>query len=217
MKKSMLVIGLGNFGTHLAENLIKLGNDIMVIDQDEKLISEFQEKFNPNNSWFGDCTSEMAIRKLGIKNFDICFVTVGVNLQASLQITSHLKKAGAKFIVSKATNDLQGELLKSAGADVIVNPEAEIAFDMAKRYTYENVFDYVQVGDGFALVDMNPPKSWLGKTIVEMDVRRKYQINIYAVKRKDGITIVPGPDYIFSKGDILKIVGSQSSINKLKL
>ena len=88
---------------------------------------------------------------------------------------------------------------------------------MAKRYTYENVFDYVQVGDGFALVDMNPPKSWLCKTIVEMDVRRKYQINIYAVKRKDGITIVPGPDYIFSKGDILKIVGSQSSINKLKL
>ena len=216
MKKSMLVIGLGNFGTHLAATLIKLGNDVMVLDKNETVVSEFQEKYNPTNSLFGDCTSESSIKKLGVKNFDICFVTIGENLEASLQITSHLKNNGARFIISKAVNGLQEQLLISAGADKVINPEAEIANDMARSYTYDNVFDYINVDEQFAIVDTTAPKSWLGRTIVEIDVRKKFKINIYAVKRKDGITIIPGPDYMFTKGDTLRIVGTKEAINKLK-
>lgn len=216
MGKSMLIIGLGNFGEHLAAKLISLGNDVMVIDRDEKLVSEFQDKFNPNNSLFGDCTSESAIKKLGVKNFDVCFVTIGGNLEASLQIVTYLKRYNAKCVIAKSGNDFQESLLKAAGADVVINPEAEIANDLARSYTYDNIFDYVEVDEGFATAEINPLKIWLGRTIVDIDVRRKYQITIFAVKRKDGVTIVPGPDYMFQKGDHLKIVGTQEVVKKFR-
>ena len=214
--KSMLIIGLGNFGGNLAAKLISLGNDVMVIDLDEKVVNEFQDKYNPSNSWFGDCTSEVAIKKLGVKNFDVCFVTIGGSLEANLQITSFLKKYGAKMVVSKAVNELQETLLKAAGADLVINPEAERAGDLAKTYTYDNIFDYVELEEGFATAVINPLKIWLGRTILEVDVRRKYQITIFAVKRKDGMTIVPGPDYIFQKGDHLRIVGTTDIVKKFR-
>ena len=216
MSKSMLIIGLGNFGSHLASKLISLGNDVMVIDIDENTVSEFQDKYNPNNSMFGDCTSEVAIKKLGVKNFDTCFVTIGENLEANLKITSFLKKYGAKCIISKAINEFQETLLKAAGADVVINPEMEIANDLARSYTYDNIFDYVEVGEGFATAELNPLKTWIGRSIIEVDVRKKYQITIFAVIRNDGVTIVPGPDYIFQKGDHLKIIGTQEVVKKFR-
>ena len=216
MGKSMLIIGLGNFGAHLASKLISLGNDVMVIDLEEKTVSEFQDKYNPSNSLFGDCTSESSIKKLGVKNFDVCFVTIGENLEASLQITSHLKKYGAKHIVCKAFSDLQTNLLGAAGADEVINPEAEIANDLARSYTYDNIFDYVEVSEGFATAEIKPLKIWLGQSIIQVDIRKKYKVTIFAVKRADGVIIVPGHDYVFVKDDHLKIVGPLDAVKKFK-
>ena len=216
MAKSMLIIGLGNFGEHLASKLISLGNDVMVIDLLEKTVSEFQDKYNPSNSLFGDCTSESAIKKLGVKNFDVCFVTIGENFEASLQITSYLKKYGAKNIVCKAFSDLQKNLLIAAGADSVINPEAEIANDLARSYTYDNLFDYVEVSEGFATAEIRPLKTWLGHSIIEADIRKKYKITIYAVKRADGVVIVPGPNYVFVKNDHLRIVGELDAVKKFR-
>lgn len=216
MKKSMLIIGLGSFGTNLAEFLIELGNDVMVVDLDEQVVSNFQAKYNPTNSWFGDCTSEVAIKNIGIKNFDMCFVTAGSNFQASLQITSNLRSCGAKFIVAKANNDFQEKLLYSSGADKVINPEKAIARDLARSYTFDNIYDYIEMSDGFAMADIKVSKSLVGQTIVTADIRKKFNVNVFAIKTREGITMLPEPDYIFQKGDHLKVVGKQGDIKKLK-
>jgi len=216
MKKSFLVIGLGNFGWNLAANLVKFGNDVMVIDSSEKKVSEFEDKYHPSNSFFGDCTTEVAIKNIGVKNFDVCFVTLSSNFQASLQITSNLKKFGAKHIISKAQDEFQETLLYSSGADKVINPEKEIAQDIARIQSSNNVFDYMEMNDGFAVADIKVPPSLIGKTIKDSNVRKTYNINIFAIKIEDGRTFLPDPAYVFHKGDSIKIVGTQESIKKFR-
>ena len=119
--KSVLVIGLGRFGRHLAYKMKELGNDVMIVDKDEKLVNEMAEKFT--DSHIGDCTNEAVIRSLGVKQMDCCFVSIGEDFQSSLVITSLLKRAGAKHVVAKANQEIQEELLVQIGADEVVYPE----------------------------------------------------------------------------------------------
>ena len=123
--KSVLVIGMGRFGRHLAGRMLDLGNDVMIVDSNEKLIEELSIRFG--DSQIGDCTNENVIKSLGVDQFDICFVTMGEDFQSSLVITSLLKKYNARFVIAKANQDIQADLLKKIGADEIVYPEKEIA------------------------------------------------------------------------------------------
>lgn len=212
--KTMLVIGMGTLGTHLAEKLQKLGNEVMIIDTNEDIIEGLSSKFP--DSQIGDCTNEDVLRSLGINNFDICFVTVGENFQASLEITSLLKELGAKYVVSKAKKDIQVKFLLRNGADEVMYPERDIAENRAIRYSENNVFDYIKLSNDYAIFEIPVLKDWIGKNISELNIRNKYEINIIAIKQNDEVNPVMGSSYIFKENDHLVVVGKNTCVTKLK-
>ena len=155
--KSILVIGMGRFGYHLAAKMQELGNDVMIVDRDEKLINDMASRFT--DSHIGDCTSEAVIRALGVKQMDICFVSIGEDFQSSLVITSLLKRAGAKCVVAKANQEIQADLLKQIGADEVVYPERDLAEKLAVRYNANNIFDYIQLTEDYSIYEIPVPAS----------------------------------------------------------
>ena len=211
--KSILIIGMGRMGRHLAAKMQSLGNDVMIVDSSKDIIDSISDDFT--NASICDCTNEAVIRALGVYNFDICFVTIGEDFQASLIITSLLKKHGAKKIVAKANQDIQAELLRTIGADEIVNAEEELAEYLAFRYNSDNIFDYVPLTDEYSMYELPIPAHWKGKTPVELDIRKKYNINVIAVKNGETMNPNLGPGYHFREGDHILIIGRFDEVVQL--
>ncbi len=208
--KSVLIIGMGRMGRHLAMKMQQLGNDVMVVDSHPEVIEALSEEFT--DSAVCDCTNEAVIRSLGVDNFDICFVTIGEDFQSSLVITSHLKKHGARLIVAKTNQDVQADLLRIIGADEVVYPEVEIAEKLAVRYNSDNIFNYVPLTAEHSIYEIPIQPAWIGRSLVELDIRRKYHVNIIAVK--NGLLLNPnmGPDYRFSDGDHIIVIGKSDEV-----
>ena len=178
--KSVLVIGLGRFGRHIAQRMMELGNDVMVVDKNEELVEQYSPEFT--DSLIGDCRNEAVLRSLGVSNFDICIVAIGEDFQASLEITSLLKELGAKFVVSKANRDRQAKFLMKIGADEVIYPEKETAEKLAVRYNAKNIFDFIELTPEYSIYEIPILPAWAGRSISELNIRRKYHINIIAVK-----------------------------------
>ena len=211
--KSILVIGMGRFGRHLAQKMLELGNDVMVVDKDERRIEQYASIFT--DSFIGDCTNEAVLRSIGINNFDICFVTIGQDFQASLEVTSLLKEMGAQHVVSKAKRDRQAMLLAKIGADEIVYPEREIAEKLAIRYNSKNVYDYIPLTSSHSIYEVPVNKEWIGQSIVELDVRNKYNVNIIAIITNGEFKPMPPSEYVFKEGDHVVIIGESSDVFSL--
>ncbi|MGI5985774.1 MAG: TrkA family potassium uptake protein [Clostridiales bacterium] len=211
--KSILVIGMGRFGLQFAERMQELGNDVMVVDKDPELIDEIAYEFT--DAHIGDCCNEVVLTSLGINNFDICFVTIGEDFQASLEITSMLKEHGAAHVVSKARTSRQAKLLSKIGADEVVYPEREIAEKLAIRYNADNIFDYIQLTSEYSIYEIPCCSKWVNKSVAEINVRYKYNVNIIAVKRDNALQITPGADYVFKEADHLVVIGKASDVFKL--
>jgi len=211
--KSILVIGMGRFGRHLAKKMFDLGNDVMIVDKDSEIFEQLAEKFT--DSYIGDCTNEGVIRSLGVKHFDLCFVTIGEDFQSSLVITSLLKRFDAKCVIAKANQNIQAELLLKIGADEVVYPEREIAEKLAVRYNARNIFDYIQLTSEYSIYEIPVLQSWIGKTIMEVDVRRKYRVNIIAVKKENSLNPLPGADYIFKPDEHIVVIGKATDVFKI--
>lgn len=211
--KSILVIGMGHFGCLFAEKMQALGNDVMIVDENEELINELAHKFT--DSQIGDCCNPAVLKSLGINNFDICFVTIGEDFQASLEITSLLKEMGAKHVVSKARSDRQAKLLLKIGADEIIYPEKELSEKLSVRYSADNIFDYIQLTPEYSIYEIPCCHKWLGKSVSEIDVRNRYQVNIIAINHKGNLNIAPGADYVFTENDHLIVLGKESDVLRL--
>lgn len=211
--KSVLVIGMGRFGKHLARKMLELNNDVMIVDENEDIIEELAPNFT--DAHIGDCTNEAVLRSLGINNFDICFVAIGNNFQASLEITSLLKEIGAKYIISKAGRDIQAKFLLRNGADEVVYPEREMAEKLAMRHSAKNIFDYVELTSEFAIFEIPIIESWVGKTLSNLNVRHKYHINILAIKNGNALKPLPGADYTFNGSDHIIVIGKPTDVFKL--
>ena len=211
--KSILIIGLGRFGTHLCTDLSKLDNEIMIVDKDESKLEDLLPYVI--SAKIGDCTNEKVLKSLGVGNFDICFVCIGDNFQSSLEITSQLKELGAKYVVSKANRDIHAKFLLRNGADEVIYPDRDIAEKVAVRFSANQVFDYVELGNGFSIYEIAPLPEWLGRTIMDINVRVTYNINIIGVKEDDGVKLMPGADYLFEKGEHLMILGHEKDIEKI--
>lgn len=212
--KSVLIIGLGRFGHHLCKNMAELGNEVMIIDSDEKAVEDLAPI--ATSVLIGDCTNPEVLKNLGVGNYDICFVCIGSNFQSSLEITSQLKELGAKYVVSKATRDIQAKFLLRNGADEVVYPDRDIAEKAAKRFTANNVFDYIELSRDYSVYEIPPLKNWVGKSIIESNIRPKYHISILGVKHVDGgVTMLPSADYIIQDSDHLMIIGSSSYVQQL--
>lgn len=213
--KTCLVIGIGRFGRHLCEDMAKLGNEIMAVDTDEELLESALPYVT--SAKIGDCTKEEVLKSLGIDNFDICFVCIGTNFQSSLEITSLLKEFGAKYVVSKASRDIHAKFLLRNGADKVIYPDRDIAEKVAISYSSDNIFDYFELENGYSIYEIRPLPEWIGKTILEVDVRKNYNINIVAVKQNGSseMKMSIGPDYHFTEDERLFILGHNNDMIRL--
>lgn len=194
--KSFLVIGMGRFGAKLAMRLSELGNDVMIIDTDEERIQALSS--TALDAQIGDCTNQEVLKAIGIRNFDACFVAMGDNFQSSLEVTSLLSEMGAKKVISRAESDIQSKFLLRNGADEVVYPTRDSAQRLAMRMSAKNMFDFMEISSEFSISETPVPESWVGKSILELDVRKKYHINILAIKQEDDINAGFTPSYIFN-------------------
>ena len=211
--KSILIIGLGRFGTYMARKFTELGNHVMVLDNDEEKINEILPYVT--SAQIGDGTKAAVLESLGIDNFDICVVSVGENFQASLEATSLLKEAGAKYVLSRASTEIQAKFLLRNGADEVVFAEKEMAERLAVKYSANNIFDYIQLTPEYAIYEIPTPKSWEGKTIRDKGVRAKYNVNILGTKRAGTLVPNPPPDYVFAAGERIIVMCRKDDIEKL--
>ena len=211
--KSVLVIGTGNFGTHLTRRLAALGNEIMIVDKDERPMEDLLPIVA--GAKIGDCTDLKVLQSLDVPGFDVCFVCIGGDFQANLEITSQLKDLGARQVISKANKDLHAKFLERNGADEVVYPDRDIAEKTAVAYSSDQVFDFIELADGYSIYEIAPEKKWVGKTIQQVGVRSNYRINIVAVKTLNGLEMNPRPDYVFKTEEHLLVLGHRDVIAKL--
>lgn len=211
--KSILVIGIGRFGSHLSRNLIELGNEVMIVDKNEESLMELLPL--STSAQIGDCTKEEVLRSLGIGNFDLCFVCLGSNFQSNLEITSLLKDLGAKYVISRVSRDIHVKFLLRNGADEVADPERDIAEKMAIRYSENNVFDYIEITKDIAIYEIPPIDSWIGKSIKEADFRGKYHVSIIATKVGDKVLPITSTEHIFKTNEHLMIMGDHKDVEKI--
>lgn len=209
----MLIIGAGRFGKHLALRLSELGNEVLVVDKDEDAIARIEPYVT--RAQIGDCMDDGVLDTLGASNFDICFVCISDNFQSSLEITSLLKEKGASYVVSKADRDIHAELLLKIGADDIIYPERDMARRAAVRFSARGAFDYIELSPEYAVFEMAPPESWVGRSVKNVDVRSRHRLNIIGVKDNGKVQPMTSADHIFREGEHLIIAGEQKDVLRL--
>lgn len=210
--KTVLIIGIGRYGGHLAERFAKLGNEVMIVDKQEDQLRKLLPYVT--NAQIGDCTDEEVLKSLGVRNFDICFVCIGDDFQSSLETTSLLKEMGAKLVISKASDDIHAKFLLRNGADSVVYPERDMALRVAARYTANHVVDYVGLSDDVSIYEIPVLETWVGKTIREVDFRKTYKVNILSIKKGEDMTLVMDPEHEFSSDEHLLVIGYQNELQK---
>lgn len=210
--KSILLIGLGRFGRHIALQLNKLGHEVMGVDKNEDRVNSVMDIVT--NAQIGDSTNTEFLRTLGVDNYDVCIVTIGSDFQASLETTSYLKEMGAKLVVSRAERDGQAKFLLRNGADEIVYPEKQVARWAAIRYSSEHILDYIELDDQYSIFEVTVPQSWVGDTIGQLDIRKKYNINIVGVKQDGKMNVSVSPDWVLSKDNTMLVIGEYKNVQK---
>ena len=212
MVKSVLLIGLGRFGKNMSIKLKESNHQVMAVDKQEERVEEVLPYVT--NAQIGDSMNEAFLRSLGIGNYDVCFVTIENDFQSSLETTSLLKELGAKMVVSRAGRDVQAKFLLRNGADKIVYPEKQLAAWTAIRYTCDHIFDYIELENDYAIFEIEVPAAWIGKSVGEIDIRHKYNINMMALKRNDRMELTITSDTRFSENDALLVLGNNRDIQK---
>ena len=210
--KSILLIGLGRFGKHIALHLNHLGHQVMAVDTSEERV----EAVLPivTNAQIGDSTNADFLESLGIRNYDVCIVAIGNNFQSSLETTSLLSELGARFVVSRAATDVQEKFLLRNGANEVVYPEKQVAKWAAIRYTADHIFDYIEIDEQHAIFEVEVPKSWVGKSIGELNIRRKFGINILGIKHSGKTEVSITPDTVLSGEITILALGEYKALQK---
>lgn len=211
-KKSVLLIGLGRFGKYIAMKLHELGHEVMGVDENEERVNDAMPYVTDGQ--IGDSTNEALLKSLGIKNYDVCIVTISGNFQSSLETTCLLKELGAQKVVSRAEQDVQAKFLLRNGADEIIYPEKQLATWAAIRYTSDHILDYIELGDSCSIFEVSVPQAWVGKSIAEIDIRRKYNVNIIATKKSGKINAVVTADTVLSEEETLLVLGGYKALRK---
>ena len=210
--KSVLLIGLGRFGRHMAQRLHDLHHEVLAVDMNEDRVNAALPFVT--NAQIGDATNEQFVASLGVRNFDLCVVTVGDNFQSSLEATALLKEYGAPFVVARATRDVHAKFLLRNGADDVIYPEKQMGSWAAVRYTADHIFDYIKLTPEYSIYETAVPAAWVGKTVVELAVRQKYRINILATRREEKLEPLPGPTHCFSADETMFILGANKDVER---
>lgn len=210
--KSILLIGLGRFGRHVAMKLNELHHQVMAVDKKESRVQEVLSYVTDGQ--IGDGTNENFLRSLGVRNFDICIVAIGDDFQSSLETTSLLKELGGRMVVSRAASDVHAKFLLKNGADEIVYPEKQLALWTAIRYSSDHIFDYIELDDSHAIFEVSVPKAWVGKTIGQLDIRKRQNINIMALKRGGSMCLSITPETCLCEDQTMLVLGTIKDIQR---
>ena len=210
--KSVLLIGLGRFGKHVALKLNELNHQVMAIDKKEELVNAILPFVT--NAQIGDSTNEDFLKSLGVNNYDLCIVAIGNDFQSSLETTSLLKDLGAKLVISRAARDIQAKFLLRNGADQVIYPEKQVANWAAVRYSADHILDFIEIDDNYAIFEVTTPENWVGKSIGEIDIRKKYGINIIAVKQGNKLNLTVTADMVLNKDETMLVLGEAKNIQK---
>ena len=209
--KSVLILGVGEFGGTIARRMSELNCDVLCIDENEEKINDIVPYVS--SARIGDCTNREMLKSLGINNFDVCIVSVGGLFQTSLETTYTLKELGAKFVMARAANDVQMKFLKMAGADEVAYPEKQTAIRFATKYASDTILDFIQLDSNYSIYEMKVPKNWYGKTVIQIDVRKKFRVNIITMRR-NGEVFIPMADTKFTEGDVAFVIGEIKDVFK---
>ena len=210
--KNILLIGLGRFGKHIAMQLNEMGHEIMAVDINEERVNRILPFVT--NAQIGDSTDASFLESLGIGNFDICFVTIGGSFQNSLETTSLLKELGANLVISRAERDVQEKFLLRNGADRVVYPEKQVAKWSSIRYADDHILDYMEVDASHAIFEVAIPDERIGRSVGELDIRRRYNINILAVKKEREVSVTISVDTVLEADSTLLVLGDYKAIQK---
>lgn len=210
--KSILLIGIHSLGSLLAKQFSKQGHEVMAIDREESRINEILPYVT--DAQIGDSTNEKFLRTLGINNYDICIVTIGGDFQSSLETTSLLKELGGKLVVSRADRDVQTKFLLRNGADEVLNPEKQVAEWAAIRYGSNHILDYIKLDDDHAIFEVPVPTDWAERSIGQIDIRKKHNITIIAVKDHGEVDLSITPETILKPSMSMLVLGEKKSIKK---
>lgn len=210
--KSILIIGLGRFGRHMAKKFSEQNNDIMAIDINEERINNVLSVVT--NALIGDATNEQFMETIGVRDFDLCVVAIGDNFQSSLETTALLKDLGAKFVLARASRDVHAKFLLRNGADDVIYTEKETAERLAVKYGSDNIFNYIELNDEYSIYEIAVPSSWLNKSILKVNVRSKYGISILATKQGNNIYPLPKPEHVFTDSESLMILGKNEDVSR---
>ena len=210
--KSVLLIGLGRFGRGVAEKLNDLHHQVLAVDRNEGRVNEILPLVT--DAQIGDATSENFLRTLGVDNFDVCIVTIGEDFQSSLETTSLLKELGAKKVVSRASSEVHRKFLLRNGADDVVYPEGQLAAWTAIRHTTDHVLDYISLDGEYSIYDLSVPAEWHGKTVGGIDIRKKYNLNLLAVRENGYPSMAVTSDTLLQENQTILVLGKWKDIQK---
>ena len=191
--KQYLVIGCGRFGSSVAKKMCQLGNEVMVIDKDEDSINNIAELVT--HTAIVDVTEERDLKSIGLGNFDVVIVAISSDIRASIMATVMAKEMGVPKVVCKAKDELQAKVLYKIGADKVVFPERDMGIRLAYNLASENILDQINLDPEYSIMEIVTPQNWVGKTIIELNLRAKYDITVLAVKTQSGLKVMPSPNY----------------------
>lgn len=210
--KSILLIGLGRFGKHIALQLEQLGHQVLGVDINEEKVNDAIGIVT--RAQIGDSTKEEFLRSLGINNFDLCIVAIGNDFQSSLETTCTLKELGAKMVISRAKRDGQAKFLLRNGADEVIYPEKQVAKWAAIRYSSDHILDYIELDEAHSIFEVEVPKAWIGLSIGKLDIRRKYNINIMSIRENGKINLAINAETILNSNMTLLVLGEYKALQK---
>lgn len=211
--KSVLIIGLGRFGRHMAQKFIENGHEVMAIDINEDRADDAVGLIQ--QILIGDATEERFMESIGVRNFDLAVCAVGENFQTVLEITVLLKDLGCKYIIARATRDVHKKLLLRNGADYVVYAEREVAERLAIKFGADNIFDYVELTPEIGIYEIAVPAKWKNKSIMELSIRTKYHVSVMATKKEGKIYPLPHPNHVFTEEESIMVMGSMEDIRAI--
>lgn len=212
--KQYLVLGLGRFGMSIAKTLCELGQEVLAVDSDAELVNDIAPYVTQAMQL--DATDEDVLATLGVNNFDAAIVSIGQNTRDSILVCVILKELGVPYLIAKANDDLHAKVLRKIGADRVIFPERDMGARVARSILTPNVLDLMNLSDDYQIIEIRVPSKWVGNSIIGLNVRRHYGLNILAIHRQERFLVSPAPDMLFASGDTLLVMGKKEDIERLE-
>lgn len=213
--RQFAIIGLGEFGRSVALTLAQKGAQVIGIDKNEDVVRQLSDKLT--DAVQADARDEKSLKALGIQDVDVAVVSIGEDLESSILITLTLKKLGVKEVIAKAVSENQAKVLEKIGADRVIQPEKDMGVRVANSLLSPRIIDHIELSGDYSLLEMAPPRDFIGKSLKEIDIRKNYGLNVIAIKHAQGkIDIAPRAEHIIQAGDLLVVIGHNSDIERVK-